>query len=85
MLGGGRGLRRGWEGPLHDLSAWRVTVPELIAAPEPDNPRRSYAAFLVEVRRVDVLESTCANVVCTAGLLGVARYLKSRYDTYHDT
>ena len=49
---------RMWEaGPLRDLSAWRVTIPNILAKPEPDNPRKYYQTFSIDVRRVDVLES----------------------------
>lgn len=44
-------------GPKHDLSAWRVTIPEIASLPEPENPKKFYHTFSVEVRRVDVLES----------------------------
>jgi len=43
--------------PLKDLSAWRVTIPEILTKSDPDNPKREIHYFVVEVRRVDVLES----------------------------
>ena len=45
-----------WDGPLRDLSAWRVTVPEVLTMAEPENPNRCYYTYLVDIRRVDVLE-----------------------------
>ncbi|ELT98993.1 hypothetical protein CAPTEDRAFT_203562 [Capitella teleta] len=41
---------------LRDLSAWRVTIPALVAKPDPDYPKRHLHSFVVDVRRVDVLE-----------------------------
>ena len=47
-----------WEdGPLRDLSAWRVTIPEILVKQDPENPKRNIHPFRIEVRRVDVLES----------------------------
>ncbi|KAK2154419.1 hypothetical protein LSH36_269g07049 [Paralvinella palmiformis] len=43
--------------PLKDLSAWRVTIPEILTKSDPDNPKREIHYFVVEVRRVDVLEN----------------------------
>lgn len=45
------------DGPLRDLSAWRVSIPEIVARPDPDNQRKTIYMFNIEVRRVDVLES----------------------------
>ncbi|KAI0214870.1 Sorting nexin-14 [Lamellibrachia satsuma] len=45
-----------WDGPLRDLSAWRVMVPEVLVKAEPENPNRCYYTYLVDVRRVDVIE-----------------------------
>lgn len=45
------------DGPLRDLSAWRVTIPEILPKPDPDNQRKSIFYFVIDVRRVDVLES----------------------------
>lgn len=45
------------DGPLRDLSAWRVTIPDIVAKPDPDNPKKMICMFHIEVRRVDVLES----------------------------
>ncbi|GFO18602.1 sorting nexin-14 [Plakobranchus ocellatus] len=41
---------------LHDLSSWRVTIPRIGARPDPDNPRKQYFVFIIDVRRVDVRE-----------------------------
>lgn len=45
------------DGPLRDLSAWRVTIPDIVAKPDPDNPKKMISMFHIEVRRVDVLEN----------------------------
>lgn len=45
------------DGPLRDLSAWRVSIPEIVARPDPDNQRKTVYMFNIEVRRVDVLEN----------------------------
>ena len=53
-----------WEdGPLRDLSAWRLTIPKIVLKPDPDNLRKNIHVFVIEVRRVDVLESKCNAVV----------------------
>ncbi|GFR71743.1 sorting nexin-14 [Elysia marginata] len=41
---------------MHDLSSWRVTIPRIGARPDPDNPRKQYFVFIIDVRRVDVRE-----------------------------
>ncbi|KAK3774463.1 hypothetical protein RRG08_000416 [Elysia crispata] len=41
---------------LHDLTSWRVTIPRIGARPDPDNPRKQYFVFIIDVRRVDVRE-----------------------------
>ncbi len=46
-------------GPKYDLSAWRVTITDVIEKPDAENPRKTYFAFLTDIRRVDVLESKC--------------------------
>jgi hypothetical protein len=43
---------------LRDLSAWRVTIPALVAKPDPDNPKRHLHSFVIDIRRVDVLEGS---------------------------
>ncbi|XP_046344151.1 sorting nexin-14-like isoform X1 [Haliotis rufescens] len=42
--------------PKHDLSTWRVTVPRIGARPDPDNPKKQFFVFIIDVRRVDVPE-----------------------------
>lgn len=42
--------------PLHNLSAWRVSIPSVVQRPDPDNPRKVIYVFLVEVWRLDVSE-----------------------------
>ena len=51
-----------WDGPLRDLSAWRVMVPEVLVKAEPENPNRCYYTYLVDVRRVDVIEGETSSV-----------------------
>jgi len=48
------------DSPLRNLSAWRVSIPEVQLKPDPDNPKKTIFVFAIEVRRVDVLESTYA-------------------------
>ena len=50
----------GDDGPLRDLSAWRVTIPRVSSHADPDNPRRTQLCYSIQVRRVDVLEGECA-------------------------
>ncbi|XP_052220353.1 sorting nexin-14-like isoform X2 [Dreissena polymorpha] len=38
----------------HDLSTWRVTIPRLGARPDPENPKKQFFVFIVEIRRVDI-------------------------------
>ncbi|KAL4225712.1 Sorting nexin-14 [Mactra antiquata] len=38
----------------HDLSTWRVTIPRLGARPDPENPKKQYFVFIVDIKRVDV-------------------------------
>ncbi|WAR03375.1 SNX14-like protein [Mya arenaria] len=38
----------------HDLSTWRVTIPRLGNRPDPENNKKSFFVFIVDVRRVDV-------------------------------
>ncbi len=42
--------------PLHDMSAWRVTIPAIASKPEIDNPRKYYYSYVMDVNRLDVLE-----------------------------
>ena len=43
---------------VHDLSSWRVTIPRTGARPDPENFRKQYYVFIIDVRRVDVQEGT---------------------------
>ncbi|CAG2223390.1 SNX14 [Mytilus edulis] len=36
-----------------DLSTWRVSIPRIGARPDPDNPRKQYFVFIIDIRRVD--------------------------------
>ena len=38
----------------HDLSSWRVTIPRIGARPDPENPKKQFFVFIIDVRRVDV-------------------------------
>ncbi|XP_053384502.1 sorting nexin-14-like [Mercenaria mercenaria] len=37
----------------HDLSTWRVTIPRLGARSDPENPKKQFFVFIVEIRRVE--------------------------------
>ncbi|XP_069131952.1 sorting nexin-14-like isoform X2 [Argopecten irradians] len=39
---------------LPDLSTWRVTIPRIGARPDPENPRKQYFVFIIDIRRVDL-------------------------------
>ncbi|CAL1530450.1 unnamed protein product [Lymnaea stagnalis] len=41
---------------LHDLTSWRVTIPRIGARPDPENPRKQYFVFIIDIRRLDVEE-----------------------------
>ncbi|BFZ02791.1 hypothetical protein BsWGS_05830 [Bradybaena similaris] len=41
---------------LHDLTSWRVTIPRIGARPDPENPRKQYFVFIIDIRRLDVKE-----------------------------
>ncbi|XP_055877847.1 sorting nexin-14-like isoform X3 [Biomphalaria glabrata] len=41
---------------MHDLSSWRVTIPRIGARPDPENPRKQYFVFIIDIRRLDVEE-----------------------------
>ncbi|GAB1606612.1 sorting nexin-14-like isoform X2 [Argonauta hians] len=43
-----------WDCPLHDLSTWRITIPRIGGRPDPDNIRKLYFVFIIDVHRVDV-------------------------------
>ncbi len=36
---------------LHDLSAWRVTIPAIASKPELENPRKNYYTFVIDLNR----------------------------------
>ena len=59
------------EGPLKDLSAWRVTIPEVIEKKqELENNKRNVHYFVIEVRRIDVLESrSLSNIIKSVHIL----------------
>ncbi|KAK6170027.1 hypothetical protein SNE40_018516 [Patella caerulea] len=40
--------------PKHDLSTWRVTIPMIGARPDPENMKRQYFVFIIEIGRADV-------------------------------
>ncbi|CAH1794558.1 unnamed protein product [Owenia fusiformis] len=42
------------DGPLRDLSTWRVSIPHVEGRLEPDNPKKQFYVFVIEVNRVDV-------------------------------
>ena len=37
-----------------DLSTWRVTIPRIGARPDPENPKKQFFVFIIDVRRVDM-------------------------------
>ncbi|OWF54898.1 sorting nexin-14-like isoform X2 [Mizuhopecten yessoensis] len=39
---------------LPDLSTWRVTIPRIGARPDPENNKKQYFVFIIDVRRVDL-------------------------------
>ncbi|CAI9721892.1 sorting nexin-14-like isoform X2 [Octopus vulgaris] len=43
-----------WECPLHDLSTWRITIPRIGGRPDPDNIKKLFFVFIIDVHRVDV-------------------------------
>ncbi|ESO84230.1 hypothetical protein LOTGIDRAFT_184319 [Lottia gigantea] len=40
--------------PKHDLSTWRVTIPMIGARPDPENMKKQYFVFIIDVARVDI-------------------------------
>ena len=38
-------------GGLHDLSAWRVTIPAIASKPELENPRKNFYTYVIDVNR----------------------------------
>jgi hypothetical protein len=55
------GLHMEGEGrTARNLSSWRVTIPRTGARPDPDNIRRQYYVFIIDVRRLDVMEGRCS-------------------------
>ncbi|XP_060606822.1 sorting nexin-14-like [Ruditapes philippinarum] len=40
----------------HDLTTWRVTIPRLGARPDPENPKKQFFVFVVEIRRLGVTD-----------------------------
>lgn len=36
-----------------DLSTWRVSIPRIGARPDPENPKKQYFVFIIDIRRVD--------------------------------
>ena len=63
--------------PLHDLSAWRVTIPAIASKPELDNPRKYFYSYVLDVNRLDVVEGNikyfctlsyfCLGIFCSYG------------------
>lgn len=49
---------------VHDLSSWRVTIPRTGARPDPENFRKQYYVFIIDVRRVDVQEGAHVIIAC---------------------
>ncbi|KAH9495459.1 Sorting nexin-14 [Bulinus truncatus] len=41
---------------LHDLSSWRVTIPRIGARPDPENPKKQFFVFIIDIRRLDIEE-----------------------------
>ncbi|XP_055997437.1 sorting nexin-14-like isoform X2 [Ostrea edulis] len=39
---------------IPDLSTWRVSIPRIGARPDPDNMRKQFFVFIIDVRRVDM-------------------------------
>ncbi|KAK3101648.1 hypothetical protein FSP39_005188 [Pinctada imbricata] len=44
-----------------DLSTWRVCIPRVGARPEPDNMKKQFLVFIIDVRRVGMTSSTQIN------------------------
>jgi hypothetical protein len=44
--------------PVRDLSAWRVTIPRIMSKRDPDNLRKQFFVFCIDVRRIDVTEGS---------------------------
>ena len=53
--------------PVHDLSAWRVTVPMIGARPDPENIKRQFFVFIIEVGRADMLEGNLMSSFLRSG------------------
>ena len=45
-----------------DLSTWRVTIPRIGARPDPENPKKQFFVFIIDVRRVDM--SNGMSILC---------------------
>ncbi|XP_064595473.1 sorting nexin-14-like isoform X2 [Liolophura sinensis] len=44
------------DSPVRDLSAWRVTIPRIGARPDPDNMKKQFFVYIIDVRRIDTGE-----------------------------
>lgn len=57
-LGGDLGMYSDHREQKHvrDLSSWRVTIPRTGARPDPDNLHKQYYVFIIDIRRLDVIE-----------------------------
>ena len=45
-----------------DLSTWRVTIPRIGARPDPENPKKQFFVFIIDVRRVDVSNGNASGI-----------------------
>lgn len=41
---------------IPDLSTWRVSIPRIGARPDPDNFKKQFFVFIIDIRRVDISE-----------------------------
>ena len=39
---------------IPDLSTYRVSIPRIGARPEPENPKKQFFVFIIDIRRVDM-------------------------------
>lgn len=74
---------------IPDLSTWRVSIPRIGARPDPDNFKKQFFVFIIDIRRVDISEDNLGANAGRANWIVARRYqefyvLENKLAEFHE-
>ncbi|XP_062614266.1 sorting nexin-14-like [Saccostrea cucullata] len=74
---------------IPDLSTWRVSIPRIGARPDPDNFKKQFFVFIIDVRRVDLSDENLGDQTKKANWTVARRYnefyvLENKLAEFHE-